>query len=754
MEIEPNTLFFIIIIVFLFMSSSGGDGVSSQYEYNQLQKLKQQFITEYDSFKNMTHSTNFRNITGFKLSYSDVMNPPGINATYPIADKIYDSWTQNQDYMLLPDDVIELINSDIWIRSNADVSNIFPPNITSTLLSNITFNRDGTHGLISMPIPRFYEPAVEFSDILPPDGETYIHDNIFYHDSRNITFETGELSIEFTHLDTLHTVIGSSKRKSFNSQSDKWKMLNVKIIFNDKLENQKHVIQSKAIYDIQRGRLLAMSESAKFHSLFAFPHYMSMSSENDEDIYNDAKQLINDYWSTKNFVDTVTMLDLDEWYHNANRKCEFMAFFQLDPWNQYTKDQIKMIDEELKWPLGRPANLSSLPPITISSGLLYSPDCGLQFQFSNSTGKRYELQVRSIRIHIVFGIILFVVQIYLLLCQMNHTNTPSSINKISFYCFSMINLVDGSLATSYFVASGIFPELYLPLVISAFACFILASLFETRYLISVYASQINEQGVGILTLLRGNIRDNDETRPMIVPDEAAISSTLYVRLVFSLISFSFLILSSTSWPRNFRMMFEYIIIFVLNSYWIPQIFRNAVKGTPSLNVRRNQTLTMQRQNRIPLLWKFVIGTTIIRVLPVVYVFTYSSNIFRHHKDTRFAIILCLWITFQVIILYSQEVLGSRWFLPNHVIPEGYSYHKPISSQELLEHGASEDHLVDCAICMSSIQVYVEDIPETHKVDQESYMITPCSHIFHTSCLENWMSYKLQCPVCRAPLPPL
>ena len=36
----------------------------------------------------------------------------------------------------------------------------------------------------------------------------------------------------------------------------------------------------------------------------------------------------------------------------------------------------------------------------------------------------------------------------------------------------------------------------------------------------------------------------------------------------------------------------------------------------------------------------------------------------------------------------------------------------------------------------------------------SYMVTPCRHIFHTECLEGWMRYRLQCPICREGLVPL
>ena len=38
--------------------------------------------------------------------------------------------------------------------------------------------------------------------------------------------------------------------------------------------------------------------------------------------------------------------------------------------------------------------------------------------------------------------------------------------------------------------------------------------------------------------------------------------------------------------------------------------------------------------------------------------------------------------------------------------------------------------------------------------RRAYMVTPCRHIFHSACLEGWMRYRLQCPICRESLPPL
>ena len=34
------------------------------------------------------------------------------------------------------------------------------------------------------------------------------------------------------------------------------------------------------------------------------------------------------------------------------------------------------------------------------------------------------------------------------------------------------------------------------------------------------------------------------------------------------------------------------------------------------------------------------------------------------------------------------------------------------------------------------------------------VVTPCDHVFHAECLRQWMDIKLECPVCRRPIPDL
>lgn len=778
MAINGNTIFLIFVILYIIFSSPGGNGVTSQYEYNQMESMIDQLNNEYGSFQNMSYNTNFRNITGFKLSYNDVRNNPLINATYPLDSKNYDQWYNNDKYLIMSDEVRDMISDNVWNMS-ADANgkaNLFPPIITGSLLGNIKLDTNNKYKKVRMPMANFYDPPRDFSDNFPLPGESYNDAWEDLGEVHNVTFPKGKLTIQLSHIDKVSTSLMSKTKKFYNSQEKEWKLLSVRLDFMDKDEVEKHSVDTLGVYDIKNGRILAMSESGKFHSLFAFPHYLGIgiNKSKKESVFEQSKKLINEYWNTSNYIDTLTMGDIGEQYNNAVEKCEFMIFLQLDPWNQYTKDQMKMIDDELKWPLGRPANLSSLPPINVRSGLVYSPDCGVSLTTSNVKGERYELKIRSVRFNLFAGMLLIATQIYLLLRQMQHTNTPSSVNKISYYTFFMINAVDGIIMILYLIFSSVVRELYLSLIISAFMTFILAVVFETRYLVSVYASQVNEQGVGIITLLRGRntLDDNAAERPVVIPDEASISSSLHGRLSFILIVMTFILISSTSWPRHPRTVFEYTFVFLANSYWIPQVFRNAVKGIPSRRERmRGENARGPRQNKAPLLWKFIIGTTIIRVLPIVYFFTNSTNVFRHHKDKRFVVILCLWLLFQLAVLYSQDILGSRWFLAQNTIPEGYSYYKQVSLALLKEHGdvqesedvaseqVPEDHhthmqtSVDCAICMSEVPVNVEELPETHNIDIHSYMVTPCDHIFHSTCLQNWMNYKLQCPVCRAPLPP-
>ena len=57
---------------------------------------------------------------------------------------------------------------------------------------------------------------------------------------------------------------------------------------------------------------------------------------------------------------------------------------------------------------------------------------------------------------------------------------------------------------------------------------------------------------------------------------------------------------------------------------------------------------------------------------------------------------------------------------------------------------------DCVVCMQSIDL--DEIAGGGTEVRDTVMLTPCNHVFHRPCLEHWLSVKMDCPICRHPLP--
>lgn len=159
--------------------------------------------------------------------------------------------------------------------------------------------------------------------------------------------------------------------------------------------------------------------------------------------------------------------------------------------------------------------------------------------------------------------------------------------------------------------------------------------------------------------------------------------------------------------------------------------------------------------------------------------------------------MCVWLWIQIVVLATQDIVGPRYGVPAGWTPTAWDYH-PILREENLEGGGlpiglMDDHLglhtenddeytwqsetestgkkkhshhrvIDCSICREVLEIPVIKAGDeattatsagvTGAFARRSYMVTPCRHIFHTACLESWMQYRLQCPICREELPPL
>ncbi|EJT80505.1 hypothetical protein GGTG_00501 [Gaeumannomyces tritici R3-111a-1] len=262
-------------------------------------------------------------------------------------------------------------------------------------------------------------------------------------------------------------------------------------------------------------------------------------------------------------------------------------------------------------------------------------------------------------------------------------------------------------------------------------------------------------------------------------------SAILGRFVLFGLMLLFLSLAATSWWAWARSAYANMLSFAYLSLWVPQIARNVA-----------------RNSRRAFAWRFTIGQSALRLLPVAYFYLRERNIAFARPDWNAFLILAGWLWCQIWVLGFQDVLGPRFGVPKGWAPEAWDYH-PILREDNLEAGglpmglmgsgggsASEPgspvagrrrssvgggdkdkdggskHTrmrgVDCAICREVLEVPV--IRAGHSdpaaggvagvLARRQYMVTPCRHIFHSECLEGWLRFRLQCPICREDLPPL
>ena len=440
-------------------------------------------------------------------------------------------------------------------------------------------------------------------------------------------------------------------------------------------------------------------------------------------------------------------------------------------------------------------------------------------------------------------------QILLLKIQSKEASTPSTIGRVSLYTVAWMLMADALIFSSLSLLSATAPDIFPSALIASFTSLMSVAL-GVRFIGAVYnvqeperrATQRTEEEqrrnqqtpsnptTATVPVLPGEapdpvslqpaapaIRESSSDVPVIVPSDQDIDAeivelanaasaiprptltlpttapattqtqrpqprgvsfaAIYGQFVLLLTILLFVSLSATSWPVGIRAAYTHILSFFYLSLWLPQIRRNIIRNC-----------------RKALLWKFVIGQSVLRLLPFAYFYLKKDNILFAENDWKALCILAGWVWVQIWVLVAQEVLGPRWGLPKNWTEEGWDYH-PILREDNVESGGlpvglvqspgspilgrvrtSEDlgsrqkkegahRSVDCAICMQVLEVPVVAAGEeasgtgtaggvTGMLARRQYMVTPCRHIFHSACLEGWMRFRLQCPICRENLPPL
>lgn len=404
----------------------------------------------------------------------------------------------------------------------------------------------------------------------------------------------------------------------------------------------------------------------------------------------------------------------------------------------------------------------------------------------------------------------FSAQISLLFRQMKEASTPSTKSRISFYTLAMMAFGDA------FVLIFILLELYseasfLILAATSLLAFLSVSYLGMKFMMEIWAvqaperreqdrqtsSQTSAARQRALPLPATAGRDTGATPIIISPDQDTPAGedtpanrdsaqrdprsdvgAMYARFYFILLVSIFVSLWAFLWPNRLGALYARTLGFIYLSFWIPQIYRNVMRNC-----------------RKALRWDFVVGQSILRLFPFVYFFTIQDNVLFIRSDSTTAYTMLGWVWIQVWVLVSQDILGPRFFVPRGWAPPAYDYHPVLrdtaESDRDLESGVlsigalraderdpseikdqdkqrSKDRkrkIFDCAICMQEIEVPVLAAPgtaggssmadgATSILSRRAYMVTPCRHIFHSTCLESWMRLRLQCPICRESIPPV
>lgn len=608
-----------------------------------------------------------------------------------------------------------------------------------------------------------------------------------------------------------------------------------------------------------QGNMLLTTTSEKFAGIFGLPHLTP-----DESFFQSSQQLLNqtihEVLSKKeraSFADqsnpwtsSVGGVE-DSW--NPSPHCEWVVYLQVHPLTgndlQHPGNDIgglvKEIENELRYPTGAP--LPHVPEMRMSA-VVYSPDCAYfleskgppnfpEAQGNHLVGFKEEVWIYDLNFYLLVMAAIVFGQVHLLKSQMRESYTPSTMGRISFWTITIMVLVDGMMFTVA-AALSLDSPFFLRALLLTFALF-MSMMIGGSFLAEIYKVQESEWRPREREHTPNNSTPRPPSTPAATEDSlprpvtagaaAAVSPPIIVpfdqdidaeiaentavgaaavptpgttgtgaqqsrvtpfssiigRLFLAGSCISFLSLAATSWWRPLRSFYVNTMVFAYLSLWVPQIIRN-----------------MYRNSRRAFSWRFMIGQSVLRILPVAYFYLRKRNVIFAETDWRAFFIVAGWLWSQLWVLAFQDVLGPRFGMPKGWMPEAWDYH-PILREDNVEAGGLPIGLVpstsapgsptlervrslslssvegreksttavkgmriraiECAICQEALEVPVvkagQDVEPAGGgvagvLERRKYMVTPCRHIFHSACLEGWLRFRLQCPNCREELPPL
>jgi len=572
----------------------------------------------------------------------------------------------------------------------------------------------------------------------------------------------------------------------------------------------------------------------RFGGVFALPHFQLSSH-----LYSTAQGLLNRtiHETIQRQLDRVPYPVWNPWSSAAEgtpegtigaNHCEFILFLQEAPIQFDAKRKHLLLtkqpssdwlEHELRYPTGASLPLHSAMAMSMVG---FSPDCGFVIESkgppdyppSEAThllgSKTEEFNYQARHTILIFALTLSL-QVYFMIKQAKEAATPSTLSRISFYTFAIMALGDGFWFLALLFMHLFIETSQLALYSLSFLSFFLV-IVELRFLMDAWKVQVTEQNRQDRQEAANRAPTNPQPTPppppppadqseglplpvtaaraqpatpaIVTSDQDATNggggnatqgttarvelSALYSRFCFLLMIICFVTLHFTTMRFTARAIYFNVLCFLYLSFWIPQIYRN-----------------IMRNCRKALRWDFVVGQSIVRLVPIAYFYMVEGNILFARIDLTSLAVLAGWVWIQIVVLFSQSILGPRFFIRDGWAPPAYDYHPilredeeggsmPIGSDMVSspssptqpqagESRSKGKRVYDCSICAQDIEVPVIPAdgggPDVQglgglTLQRRAYMITPCRHVFHTPCLEGWMRYRLQCPNCRETLPPL
>ncbi|UKZ83482.1 hypothetical protein TrVFT333_011291 [Trichoderma virens FT-333] len=570
-------------------------------------------------------------------------------------------------------------------------------------------------------IPRTYD-SYNLSESVP--SMHWIGDKTDW--ARNVTGGTGRLQVRLTGNETVAEYEQLSK---VDAPLSGGLIRNVKAVVTVEDTEGSGLSWEMVLFGVhwpRQGVIMMATTSEKFDGIFGLPHltpgpdyfqssqrFLNQTLEHtiatkEKNIYSDQ----NIPWKS-NFESPLHT-------RNPSPHCEYVVYLQTHPPSRQSlglgsvipkgesmAEMLQAIESELESPLGAP--IKHIPKLQMSA-VVYSPDCGLFMEskgppdFPRSEGDhllgvKFEVQISSINYWLLAYAVMMFGQVMLLKGQMKETYTPSTLGRVSFWTISVMLIADGmtfSAAASWVATAqgsllAKIHEVQTPPPRTRREGTQGAAGPNSGSTSTASSAPLTPNRTGTATgpLLPGpvtagrglgnpaaaNITDGASAVPGAVtaaarpgepPTQSPTFQSLMGRFVLVGALVMFVSVSSIAWYMTARSWFLNICAL---------IYRNIIR-----NCRR------------ALKWQFVIGQSLLRLLPLAYFWLKTDNFLLTRTEPRAFAVLCLWVWLQIFVLATQDAVGPRFGIPKGWMPDAWDYH-PVLREDNVEAGGCPSDLV-------------------------------------------------------------